>query len=197
MGRGALAAFFGARNRQSRLRRNLRVAGSAESEKVSKDMVGPKNEDVLALAVPLIMQFEGFRVRPYLCTADKWTIGYGTTRYPDGTPVAPNDKEIGQAEAIEYLETAIARVDRALRPLLARTPSVQQYAALLSFAYNIGSGALVSSTLLAKFNAGDIAGASGEFLKWDKARVDGKLVCVPGLTRRRAAERQLFLGDRQ
>ena len=157
-------------------------------------MAWPKNEDVLALAVPLVIAFEGFRARPYLCPAGNWTIGYGTTLYPDGKPVAASDSVIAEAEAEDFLRLALRRILIALRGLLSRPPNANQAAALLSLAYNIGTGALASSTLLAKFNAGGIAGAGGEFLNWDKARVDGRLVCVPGLTRRRAAERQLFLG---
>lgn len=70
-----------------------------------------------------------------------------------------------------------------------------QFAALVSFAFNCGSGNLASSTLLRKLNQGDYAGAADQFLAWNKARKNGVLVELPGLTRRRRAERALFLGE--
>jgi hypothetical protein len=70
-----------------------------------------------------------------------------------------------------------------------------QFAALVSFAFNCGSGNLASSTLLRKLNQGDYAGAADQFLVWNKARKNGVLVELPGLTRRRRAERALFLGE--
>lgn len=68
-----------------------------------------------------------------------------------------------------------------------------QFGGLLVFAFNAGLGALGQSTLLRKLNAGDVAGAAEEFLRWDKARVNGVLKPLAGLTRRRRAERALFL----
>ncbi|EDH9820259.1 TPA_asm: lysozyme, partial [Salmonella enterica subsp. enterica serovar Typhimurium] len=64
-----------------------------------------------------------------------------------------------------------------------------QFDALVSFAYNLGARTLSSSTLLRKLNSGDYAGAADEFLRWNKA--GGKV--LNGLTRRREAERALFL----
>ncbi len=157
-------------------------------------MPQPLSTAAMALAVPFIARFEGFRARPYLCPAGAWSIGYGATHHSDGSPVTPNDKEIAEAEARAHLAAAIEGTERALYSLLKRAPSAQQYAALLSLVYNIGVGDFAASTLFTKFNAGDIAGAADEFLAWDKAHIDGKSVCVPGLRRRRAAERKLFLG---
>lgn len=64
-----------------------------------------------------------------------------------------------------------------------------QFDALVSFTYNLGARSLSTSTLLRKLNAGDYAGAADEFLRWNKA--GGKV--LTGLTRRREAERALFL----
>jgi lysozyme len=98
------------------------------------------------------------------------------------------------------LDAAVARVEAQLRPLLKREPTAGQYAALISLAYNVGVGAhdgvkgdLADSTLLEDFNAADIQGAAAQFLAWDKAHVNGKLVTLPGLTKRRQAERIVFL----
>ena len=67
-----------------------------------------------------------------------------------------------------------------------------EYGALVCFTFNVGGTAFVSSTLLRKLNAGDRKGAAAEFGDWDKARVDGVLTVVAGLTRRRAAEAKMF-----
>jgi lysozyme len=69
------------------------------------------------------------------------------------------------------------------------------FGALVSFAFNAGLGNLGQSTLLRKLNAGDRAGAAEQFLVWNKGRVRGVLTELPGLTRRRRAERALFLGE--
>ena len=157
------------------------------------------SSQTLPLAIPLIKQFEGFRAAPYLCPAKRWTIGYGTTKYPDGRKVTANDEPISQLTALRYLQASVERVERDLHPLLLREPTPQQHAALICLAYNIGVGAhdgvkgdLADSTLLARFNAGLIAAASDQFLVWNKAHVDGKVEELPGLTKRRQAERALF-----
>jgi lysozyme len=163
-------------------------------------MTWPADAAVLPLALPLIRIYEGFKPNPYLCPAGKWTIGYGTTKYPDGMKVTGADKAIGKADGERFLAASIARVEADLRPLLTRDPTAAQYAALIGLAYNIGVGVhdgvkgdLADSTLLAKFNAGDIQGAADQFLVWNKAHVNGELTELLGLTKRRQAERALFL----
>ena len=147
------------------------------------------------LALPPIEKAEGFRDRPYLCPAGHWTIGFGMTRYPDGRAIAPGDPPITREEAAEMLRTLAERLWENIAPRLKRPAAPNQTAAMLSLAYNIGAGAFLASTLLKKFNAGDTDGAADEFLRWDKARVGGKVVVLPGLTVRRKAERALFLGE--
>jgi GH24 family phage-related lysozyme (muramidase) len=66
-----------------------------------------------------------------------------------------------------------------------------QFDALVDFTFNLGSGALAGSTLLKKLNAGDYEGAANEFKRWN--HVNGKP--SKGLTRRRAAEEKMFLGQ--
>lgn len=70
-----------------------------------------------------------------------------------------------------------------------------QFGALIAPVFNIGEGNLAASTLLRKPNAGDGADAADQFLAWDKARVNGVLQAVAGLTQRRQAERAMFLGQ--
>jgi hypothetical protein len=68
-----------------------------------------------------------------------------------------------------------------------------QFAALVSFAFNAGNGALKGSTLRKKLNKKDYKGAAGEFRKWVYGTIHGRKVLLPGLVRRRAQERNLFL----
>jgi GH24 family phage-related lysozyme (muramidase) len=95
----------------------------------------------LDTAANLIAEFEGFRGQPYKCPAGVWTIGYGTTYYPDGALVTPEDKPINKEKAKELLDY---HVDNAVVPILNKTISTwnlmngNQKAAVISFAYNLG-----------------------------------------------------------
>lgn len=155
----------------------------------------PSRGAVLALALPVIMRFEGFRAAPYQDAVGVATIGYGTTRYMGGREVTLHDPAISEAEARGYLEyDAGAKLDYMWRDsVLTRIPTAHQAAALLSLVYNIGLGAFVGSTLLRLFNTGDVSGAADQFSRWNKGHVDGRITVLPGLTRRREAERTLFL----
>lgn len=137
----------------------------------------------------LIKDFEGFSANAYLCPAKKITIGYGNTFYEDGTKVKLGD-QISKTDALKLLEV-IANRDFADRifPSIKVKVTQNQFDAMVSLAYNIGTGSFLKSTLLKKVNAGDFAGAGEEFLRWNKA--GGKEVL--GLTRRRQREKQLFL----
>lgn len=155
-----------------------------------------------ALAEPVIKADEGFRPAPYICPAGVPSIGYGTTHYPDGTAVTIRDKPITEIEAQLFLEEAGQRFYAELQKpgIITRAPTAHEAGGVLSLAYNIGVGVhdghtvdLADSTLLRKFNAGDIAGAADQFLAWDKAHVNGQLVTLPGLATRRATERAMFL----
>lgn len=153
----------------------------------------PGNAAVFPLCMPIIKQFEGFRAAPYLDSAGIATIGYGTILYPDGSKVTMSDPAITDQEATSYLSYQMSLKSAQIAPLLLKPASLHQAAAMLSLTYNIGSAAFQSSTVLRKFNAGDIAGAADAFLMWDKATVDGKLVVVQGLLNRREQERTIFL----
>lgn len=133
--------------------------------------------------VELVKRFEGFRAKPYRCPAGVPTIGYGHT---EGVSLA--DPPISREAAVAMLEKDLAVFAEGVLRQLTRPVSQGQFDALVSFAYNVGLGNLQRSTLLRKLNAGDDAGAGKEFAKWTKA----KGVELPGLVRRRAAERALF-----
>lgn len=125
-----------------------------------------------------------------------WTIGWGSTgldpfsKDADGKhlPIGPSTAWT-QAQADEAQESHLAETCSSVEKLLKRQVTDNQFAALVSFAYNCGVGNLKTSTLLKKLNSGDARGAADEFLKWTKAQ--GKE--LPGLVRRREAERRLFL----
>jgi lysozyme len=145
--------------------------------------------------VNLIKYFEGKPgsheplLDAYRCPAGKWTIGWGHTG-----DVKPGDKiTYHQAEAI--LEHDIDKHGSGVFNLLSRTScNENQFAALVSFAFNEGVPALAGSHLLAKFKAADVQGAAAEFPKWKYAHDgNGQLIQPPGLLTRRLAEQKLFL----
>lgn len=126
---------------------------------------------------------EGFRAQAYRDVTGVWTIGYGET-----FNVKPGDV-IPEAEADQRLRARVATCAFDVQQLV-RVPLTQgEMDALVDFEYNLGRPALAHSTLLAKFNAGDIAGAAAEFTRWDYAK--GHLVA--GLLTRRMRERGWFL----
>ena len=141
--------------------------------------------------IKLIAEFEGFSSKPYLCPAGVPTIGYGTTIYPSGTHVEMSDKAISKEQAMSILKYQVDRSYGAtVNRYVQNTDITQnQFDAMVSFTYNLGSGNLKSSTLLKRVNQGKMSKASKEFLKWDKA--GGRKLA--GLTRRRQAESALFL----
>lgn len=149
--------------------------------------------DPAAAALPLVAVFEAFRAAPYRDIAGIPSIGFGATHYADGRSVGLADPPLTRDAALALLQTDLRAVWAAISPALAQPPAPRQAAAMLSLAYNIGAGAFRGSSLLRKFNAGDVAGAADQFFVWDKAHVKGVLAPLPGLAARRAAERTLFL----
>lgn len=147
----------------------------------------------LSLAAEKISAFEGFRAHPYLDSAGIPTIGFGSTHYEDGRRVAMTDAAVSNTRALEMLTHDLTETAANLWKRLAVQPTPNQWAALLSIAYNIGWPALASSTLLKLFNQGLPNNAATHFLDWSKAHVNGQLVTVPGLYNRRNLEMALFL----
>lgn len=143
-----------------------------------------------SLGVTLIKKFEGFRARPYLCPGLVATVGYGSTFYADGRAVQLTDPLISQADAELLLQGTLGQYEDAVRDCVTQPLTQGQFDALVDFAYNCGTGSFRSSTLRKKVNVGDMMGASLEFARWNKAA--GAI--LPGLVRRREAERVLFVG---
>ncbi|MDE2630764.1 MAG: lysozyme [Alphaproteobacteria bacterium] len=153
----------------------------------------PGDDAVFPACMPLIKKFEGFRGTPYKDSAGIPTIGYGTILYPDGTHVTMTDKPVTEDQASSFLAYQMSLKSKAIAPMLQKPASLHQAAAMLCLTYNIGTAAFQSSSVLRKFNAGDLAGAADAFLMWDKATVDGQHVVIAGLHNRRVAERAIFL----
>lgn len=142
----------------------------------------------LAYAVRLVKEFEGCRLTAYPDPAtggDPWTIGWGAT----GPGIKPGVKWT-QAQADDRLEVDVERFMAGVRSVLKRPATDNELGAMTSLAYNVGSGAFKSSTLVRLFNAGDRSGAARQFDRWNKA--GGRVMA--GLTRRRAEERRVFEG---
>ena len=132
-----------------------------------------------------IEAFEGLRLRPYLCPAGVPTIGYGTTRYPDGRRVTLADPPIAEDQASAYLmHDMTGSVSAAARicPVLAMYPN--RWGAIADFVYNLGAGNFQASTLRRRINQEDWEEAARELRKWVYA--GGKK--LHGLVLRREAE---------
>jgi len=138
----------------------------------------------------LIKDFEGFRDEAYKDTGGVWTIGYGTIRYPSGTPVEEGDG-CDEEQAEEYLMNDVASSVQAVNDYITVELNQNQFDALVSFTYNLGVGALKNSTLRKLVNAQDFQNAAKEFMKW--CHCDGQV--VPGLLARRTKESYLFLSE--
>lgn len=132
----------------------------------------------------MIKSFEGLRLQAYQDAVGVWTIGYGATR---GVKVGMS---ITKDQAERMLLNDVQRFEPEIQRLVTTPLSQGQWDALVSFTYNLGAANLESSTLRRLLNAGDYAGATEQFPRWNKA--GGRV--LPGLVRRRAAERELFLG---
>jgi len=136
-----------------------------------------------ASGLKLIKEFEGLRLKAYRCPAGVLTIGYGHTGG------VREGQVLTQEEAEELLKKDLLVFERGVRNYVKVPLTDNQFSALVSFSYNVGLGAFGKSTLLRKLNARDYNGAATEFAKWNKG--GGKVLL--GLTRRRTAEKELFL----
>ena len=135
----------------------------------------------------LLREYEGCRLQAYLDAGGIPTIGYGRTK----------DVHLGQTctqeQAGAWLLEDAERAQEAVLSAVHVPLNDNEAAACTVFAYNVGAGNFRSSSVCRLINAGDKSGAARSFLLWDKARVNGRLVSLPGLQRRRAAEAHLFL----
>lgn len=140
-------------------------------------------------AINLIKKFEGFCAQPYLCPANVPTIGYGATFYEDGKKVKMDDPAISEERATQLLLGVLKTFEKYVDSYTRDDITQSQFDALVCFAYNVGVGALKSSTLLKLVNTNpNDAEIRTQFLRWNKAA--GK--ALKGLTKRREAEAELY-----
>lgn len=135
---------------------------------------------------------EGSRNKAYKDSVGIWTIGVGHTSMA-GRPIPVQGMVITDAEIDEILSRDLQQFEKAVRDAVVTDVSQNEFDAMVSLAFNIGGGAFAKSTLVRKLNAGDRPGAANAFLSWNKGRVNGKLVVIPGLTTRRERERKMFI----
>jgi len=140
-------------------------------------------------AVDLIKLFEGFSSKSYLCPASVWTIGYGSTMWNDGKKV-----KSGETITLQGAENLLLwELQQKSFVLKGLELNQNQVDAVISFVYNVGASAFGKSTLKKKMkvNPNDPT-IKDEFMKWNKARVGGKMTELRGLTRRREEESNLY-----
>lgn len=135
----------------------------------------------------LIKQYEGLRTTAYLCPANVPTIGYGNTSSVTRADVGKKTVTVAQAETL--LRADLVRFEKAVSKLVTAPLSDNQYAALVSFAFNLGEGNLSKSTLLKRINAkAPVTQIEASWMQWINA--GGKR--LQGLVNRRAAEVALW-----
>lgn len=141
-----------------------------------------------ANGVALVKKFEGLELTAYKDVAGIWTIGYGHT----GPDVKPGLK-ISEQEADNLLRRDLSAHEDAVTRAVSAKLNQNEFDALVSFVYNIGAEAFRKSTARRRLNGNDRVGAAEALTWFNKATIAGVLTPVVGLTRRRAAERALFL----
>lgn len=136
--------------------------------------------------VELIKSFEGLRLKAYRDSVNVLTIGYGHTG-----PDVRVGQVITEKEAERLLREDLGTAERGVESAITEDITDNQFAACVSLAFNVGVGAFRKSSIVKYINAGDVLLAADRFLLYNKA--GGKVLA--GLTRRRKAERALFLTD--
>jgi lysozyme len=136
--------------------------------------------------IELIKSLEGFRSEPYVCAGGYLTIGYGHKLLP-----SDSYKIISPEKAQQILENDLRRIERLVLKYINVGINDDQFAALVSFTFNVGAAALQRSTLRQKINYGYYEDGAKEFLKWVYA--GGRKIM--GLVRRRRLESELFSGS--
>ena len=161
--------------------------------------------------IDLMHHFEGYRNRPYRCSASIWTVGWGHAMYADQlalpnarkenyTGMIRNDYQLKpednrvwpKEELVQIFKNDVASFERGVLRLVPGVVGRQgAFDALVSFAFNAGLGNLQRSQIRIRANRGEWEGAAESLMDWTKG--GGRV--LPGLVKRREAERALFLSD--
>ncbi|MEM9014093.1 MAG: lysozyme [Pseudomonadota bacterium] len=144
---------------------------------------------ILKNGIDLIKRFEGLELEAYQDVAGVWTIGYGCT---DATHAFAGNV-ITEAEAEFLLRRDLERFEKAVARGFTVRLNQNEFDALVSITFNIGIGGMLGSTFRRRINQGQRIRGADAMLWWNKAKVNGRLREINGLTRRRNAERGLFL----
>lgn len=139
----------------------------------------------ITIAEKLIVRWEGFREKPYLCPAGVPTVGYGFTHYPDGRRVSLSDPPMSRDHAARVLKWFILnRYMPAVLHLCPKIDTPERLGAIVDFCYNLGESNLRTSTLRKRIQAARWHDVPTELRKW---RMAGGRV-LRGLVMRREAE---------
>lgn len=166
------------------------ITSAAKAKVRLMDCPAPvRRAEMTEAGIALVAASEGCELAVYKCSAGVPTQGKGATIGLDGCRITMDAKPITLAEAETLFDRDIKKFSDQVRQLVTVTVNDNQFSALVSLAYNIGTGAFGRSTLLRRLNSEDYDGAAAQFAVWRMA--GGKV--SKGLVRRRALERQLFL----
>jgi lysozyme len=146
----------------------------------------PAPRHINAEGLALIKESEGLHLRAYRDNG-QWLIGYG---HAAG---AERGAEISADRAEALLVQDLAACETNVAGALTRPATANQFSAMVSLCYNVGTQRIAGSSLVKRFNAGDVQGAADAFLDWTKANVGGTKAVLPRLADRRKKERALFL----
>ncbi len=171
----------------------------AEKERINSTKAVKKYEPknaleltyVRAKTLDLVKEFEGFSSSAYIDTDGTAVIGYGMSKI-NGRKVTMKDI-ISQSDAEAALKKELEKIQEQILTIVKVELNENQLTALTSFVFNVGIEQFKNSTLLKKLNKGDYKSAGNEFPRWNKANRGKRLVPLAGLTRRRLAEREIFI----
>lgn len=164
--------------------------GAPEPEEWREPTSPGHSGEINASGLDVVKHFEGLRTTAYQDAVGVWTIGYGHTSMA-GPPTVHAGMTITEAEAEVILAQDLDVFERGVANALTTTTNADQFSAMVSFAFNVGVGAFRNSTLLKRHNARRFPEAADEFLRW----IYGNGQVLPGLERRRKAERALYLSE--
>ena len=149
---------------------------------VAKAFTYRRNMNIGNKGLEMIKHFEGLELEAYKCAAGVWTIGYGHTKgVQDGDVIT-------EQQADDMLVEELKEYENYINTLVTVELNQNQFDAMVSWVYNLGSSNLKASTLLKVLNAGNYEGVPEQIMRWNKA--GGRV--LEGLTRRRQAEADLF-----
>jgi GH24 family phage-related lysozyme (muramidase) len=169
-----------------RRRTRVKLESDLGEEIASRNEIGRRASNEAGIG--LIASSEGLRLQAYQDIAGNWTVGYGHV-----SGVQPG-MTITDREAVEILKADLADAEASVEALASDVPTDDnQFAAMVSLCFNIGSGNFRTSSVLRQHRAANPSAAADAFLLWDKAHVNGQLQVVQGLLNRRQRERDLYL----